>query len=135
MQVIRRFAAASLFILPALVGCSASPDATPQAMSLLPAGGSSSLFLPPVPAPVASAAYASPQIVQSSFQPAPAFRAVPRPAPFQPAAPLPPAVGSHFTPPSLASFDMKVMSFNLRVPFVLDTFNHWAFRKGLTADT
>jgi len=27
------------------------------------------------------------------------------------------------------------MSFNLRVPFVLDTFNHWTFRKPLTAET
>src|ERR1051326_5741741 len=33
------------------------------------------------------------------------------------------------------SSDLRVMTFNLRVPFVLDGPNYWDFRKGLTAET
>lgn len=34
-----------------------------------------------------------------------------------------------------ASQPLRVMSFNLRTPFVLDGLNHWGFRKDLTAQT
>src|SRR5437764_1470467 len=103
----------ALVLLAFVGGCSAQPGAQRFAADRS------------TPSPVAVAPSSSePLHLTTSVEPHPGDLSTPRI----------PYASSVFSGPT-APHDLRVMTFNLRVPFILDGLNFWEFRKGLTRDT
>jgi endonuclease/exonuclease/phosphatase family metal-dependent hydrolase len=74
---------------------------------------------------------AAPFALHSEFRPAAPYAV--QPAPFR--SDVSAGLDGSSSARAFSPADIKVMSFNLRVPFFLDTINYWPFRKSLTAET
>jgi endonuclease/exonuclease/phosphatase family metal-dependent hydrolase len=130
-------------VLPfAALGCSSSETQIPLAYSSATAlRVAPTRVAPTLIAPAkAQAAVSTPRVAtvtRTAAAPAPANTvSIPRYA--VTATPRPAGGAMNLTPhltPGSAPRDLRVMSFNLRVPFLLDGVNHWGFRKNLLVDT